>query len=153
MKLLLPLSGAVFILDQATKAIVMRYLPLHTGKTVIPGFFNLVHVRNTGGAFSLLANADSSWRNTFFVLAVSLVVGFILYVYRKVGREEVWLRTAYACMIGGALGNLADRLRLGNVVDFLDFYVGAWHWPAFNVADSAVSVGGVMLAISLLRKK
>lgn len=145
--------GAVVFLDQFTKLLVLRYLPLHSGKEVIPGFFNLVHTRNTGAAFSLLAGMPSFWRQTFFVGMTLLIVAMLFFAYRKVRSGDVWGRAAYSLIIGGALGNLVDRLRLNEVVDFLDVYVSSYHWPAFNVADSAISVGAVMLLISLVRGK
>jgi signal peptidase II len=89
----------------------------------------------------------------FFVGMALIVVGIIVYAYRKVARQELWTRTAYAFICGGALGNLVDRLRFGEVVDFLQFYIGAYSWPAFNVGDTALSTGAVMLLIALLRGK
>jgi signal peptidase II len=82
-----------------------------------------------------------------------LVVVAIAYAYGKVGKRDNWTRIAYICIAGGAVGNLIDRVRFGYVIDFLDFYAGQYHWPAFNVADSAISTGAVMLLVSLLRKK
>lgn len=153
MSFMLPICISLILLDQATKFAVMRYFPLFTGKVVIPGFFNLVHVRNTGSAFSLFAGANPSWRLPFFIVSTLLIVGVILFAYTKVRREETWLRTAYSLIVGGALGNLIDRLRFGEVVDFLDFYVGSYHWPAFNVADSAITTGALMLLVSMLRTR
>ena len=140
-------------MDQLTKLLVLRYLPLFDVRAIIPGFFNLVHVHNTGAAFSMFAGANSFWRQTFFVVMTVFVLAILLYVYAKLSRNERWTRTAYALICGGALGNLIDRLRFGEVIDFLDFYVGTYHWPAFNVADSAISVGALMLLVSLLRGK
>ncbi len=152
MGFLLAVGGAIILLDQITKMLIIKFLPLMSAVTVIPGFFNIVHVRNPGGAFSFLAGAGASWR-PFFFLAMSLLgTGIIVYAYRKVEKRDFWNRCALALLFGGALGNLIDRLRFGEVVDFLDFYIGAYHWPAFNVADSAISVGAVMLLIVLLRK-
>lgn len=145
--------GLVVALDQATKALVLANFPLHTVVEIIPGFFNLVHARNTGAAFSILAGAPSFWRQAFFVAVTILIVVMILFAYHKLKSGDVWNRWGYALIVGGALGNLVDRVRLGSVVDFLDVYVGAYHWPAFNVADSAISVGAVMLLISLVRGK
>lgn len=150
---LLSIMTAVVALDQVTKVLLTAYIPLHTGKVIIPGFFNLIHVRNTGGAFSILAGASSSWRLTFFVCLTLALLAVLIYAYSRVKPDDRWTRTAYALICGGAAGNLVDRLRLGEVIDFLDFHVGTYHWPAFNVADSAISTGAVMLLISLLRGK
>lgn len=147
-------GGGVVILDQITKLLVVHYMPLFDTKVILPGFFNLVHVHNTGGAFSLLAGENALWRRVFFVLVTLFVLALLLYVYGKVDRRDRWTRNAYALICGGAVGNnLIDRLRLGEVIDFLDVYVGSLHWPAFNVADSAISIGAVMLLISLIKNK
>lgn len=151
MSYLFSIAGLVIILDQLTKYLVLRFMPLYTAREIIPGLFNLVHVRNTGAAFSILAGANSLWRQVFFVSITIFVLAVLVIAYRKLRRDDHWMRTAYALICGGAAGNLIDRLRFGEVVDFLDFYIGAYHWPAFNVADSAISIGAVMLLISLIR--
>lgn len=151
MALLFLIAGSVVVLDQLTKVLIMNLMPVNTGHVIISGFFNLIHVRNTGAAFSMLAGAHSEWRRFFFIGMTLIVIGVIVYAYGKVGKEDLWTRTAYALITGGAAGNLVDRLRFGEVVDFLQFYIGSWSWPAFNVADSALSAGAVMLLISLLR--
>lgn len=145
--------GILILLDQATKLLLAQSLALHTGKVILPGFFNLVHVHNTGGAFSIFASAGSSWRRWVFVALAFVVVGIITYAYSKVNKADWWTRVSYTLIAGGAIGNVIDRIRMGEVIDFLDFYVGTWHWPAFNVADIAVSTGAVMLFLSLLRGK
>jgi signal peptidase II len=150
---LLALGGTIILLDQLTKALVLHFLPLYSMMEVIPGFFNLVHARNTGAAFSFLAGANSAWRQGLFVGLTIAVVTILLFAYGKLRSDERWTRTAYALIIGGALGNLIDRLRLGEVVDFLDCYFGSYHWPAFNVADSAITAGALMLVVSVLRGK
>lgn len=145
-------AGAIVLLDQLTKYWIVQAIPLNTGIPVIPGFFNIIHVHNTGGAFSIFASAGSAWRNWAFIGLTAVVAAAIIYAYGKVHRKDWWTRVAYICITGGAIGNLIDRVRMGEVVDFLDFYIGSWHWPAFNVADSAISVGAVMLLLSLIRK-
>jgi signal peptidase II len=147
------LGAAVFLCDQLTKGLVLHYLPVHTGKPVIPGFFNLVHARNTGAAFSLLAGANTAWRQGFFATVSILALGVILLLLSKVPKDDLWSKCGLVLIFSGALGNLVDRLRFGEVVDFLDFYLGAYHWPAFNVADSAITVGACMLFLTLLRKR
>ena len=150
---LFAVGGMIILLDQVSKLLILHFLPLFSAMEIIPGFFNLVHVRNTGAAFSILAGASSVWRQGLCVGLTIVVVGILLFAYGKLRPEDRWTRTAYALITGGALGNLVDRLRLGEVVDFLDCYVGAYHWPAFNLADSAISVGALMLVISVLRGK
>ena len=150
---LFAVGGMIILLDQVSKLLILHFLPLFSAMEIIPGFFNLVHVRNTGAAFSILAGVNSVWRQGLFVGLTIVVVGILLFAYGKLRPEDRWTRTAYALITGGALGNLVDRLRLGEVVDFLDCYVGAYHWPAFNLADSAISVGALMLVISVLRGK
>ena len=146
-------AGLLVLLDQVTKYLLVSALPLFTFKPIIPGFFNLVHVHNTGGAFSIFAVQGSPWRQYVFMALTLIVVACITYAYGMVPKKDRWTRAAYICISGGALGNLVDRIRMGEVIDFLDFYIGEMHWPAFNVADSAISVGAVMLLISLFRNK
>ena len=117
------IGAAIFILDQLTKFMLLGAMPIFAAKPVIPGFFNLVHVRNTGAAFSLLAGANNEWRRLFFALVSICALGVIVLLHTKVKREHAWTRTALALIFGGALGNLIDRLRFGEVIDFLDFYL------------------------------
>lgn len=148
------LAGVLAAIDQLTKYLIIVFIPLNTGISVIPGFFNLVHVHNTGGAFSIFAGPEYTWRRFIFMGITVVVVAAIAYAYGKTGKKDNWTRIAYICIAGGAFGNLIDRIfRSGHVIDFLDFFVGTWHSQAFNVADAAISVGAVMLLISLLRKK
>ena len=135
------IAGIVVGMDQITKLLVLALMPLYHVVAVIPGFFNLTHIRNPGGAFGFLAAGGPGLRNALFigvsVVAMGLIVGF----YRSTPRTHPWLATALAMIFGGAVGNLIDRLRFGEVVDFLDVFIGSYHWPAFNVADSAITVG------------
>ncbi len=138
---LLLIAGLVVLADQLTKAAILGQLPLYDSRVVIPGFFSITHIQNPGGAFGLLADQHPLLRRGLF-LGVSLVAtGVVLWFYHRTPPERRWLAGAFALILGGAIGNLLDRLRLGQVVDFLDVYVGQWHWPAFNVADSAITVG------------
>lgn len=142
---------SVYVLDQAAKAWVLHALPLYSQKAVISGFFNLVHVRNTGVAFSLFAGSDSPWRLPVLVALTLFALVVVFFLYRESRPEEKVKRVALSLIAGGAAGNLTDRLRFGHVVDFLDFYFGPYHWPAFNAADTSVTVGAVLLLWSLLR--
>jgi signal peptidase II len=135
------IAGLVIILDQITKFMVLTHVPIHRSVVVIPGCFNLTHVRNPGGAFGFMADGSQGMRNLLFVGVSMLAIGLIVYFYRSTPRTFPYLATALAMIFGGAVGNLVDRLRFGEVVDFLDVYLGTYHWPAFNVADSAITVG------------
>jgi signal peptidase II len=135
------IAGLVVLLDQLTKWLVLDKMPLYQSITVIPGFFNLTHIRNPGGAFGFMATGSQGLRNLLFIGVSGLAMGLIVYFYRSTPRTYPYLAAALALIFGGAVGNLIDRLRLNEVVDFLDFYIGSVHWPAFNVADSAITVG------------
>jgi signal peptidase II len=135
------ITGLVVLLDQATKLLVLAKMPLYHSITVIPGFFNLIHIRNPGGAFGFMAAGSQGLRNLLFVGVSIFAMGLIVYFYRSTPKTHPYLASALAMIFGGAVGNLVDRLRFGEVVDFLDVYVSTYHWPAFNVADSAITVG------------
>ena len=147
------IAAGVVLLDQLTKGLVTQKLLLHENLEVIPGFFNLTYVRNTGGAFGLLAGEASRLRTGLFLAVSCAALGIVFYLYTKIPPGKKWLDAGLALTFGGALGNLIDRLRFGEVVDFLDFHIGTMHWPAFNVADSAISVGIGIFCFYLLFKK
>lgn len=145
------LSLAVVVLDQVTKAIVAARIPLHETIPVIRGFFDLTHVRNTGTAFGLFALANSPARATILTLVAAGVFLGVLAWSLTSPTTLTRLQTALALVLGGAVGNLIDRIRFQSVTDFLRFYVDRWEWPSFNVADSAISVGVVLLAWDIWR--
>jgi signal peptidase II len=147
---LLIVSGPVILLDQASKALVLNTMRLYESIPVIPGFFNLTHIHNPGGAFGFLAGQSVVVRTFFFLVVAFLAMGLILHFYFKTPPTHPTLSAAFALIFGGAVGNLIDRLRFGKVVDFFDFYIGALHWPAFNVADSAISVGITVFVLHLV---
>ncbi len=147
------LAVAVLLLDQSTKLVVQKSIPVWGKVTVIPEFFNLVHVLNKGAAFGILNNSGTSWQAAFFICATLLAVGLIGYILLSSSRRDRFFLLGLGAVLGGALGNLADRIRFGMVIDYLDFYVGSFHWPAFNVADSAISLGALSLLISMYRKE
>jgi len=152
-KKLAVISGLVVILDQITKILILKNLPLYHSVTIIPGLFNITHILNPGGAFGFMAHQDSSLRNFLFILLASVAVCFIFYFYKNTNRTHPFLASGFALILGGAIGNLIDRIRFGKVVDFLDFYIRGHHWPAFNVADSAITVGVAVFIFHLLFKK
>jgi signal peptidase II len=144
------LSLLVLALDQISKLLVIDQLTPYVDVIAVTGFFNLVHVHNTGAAFSLFAD-QPGWQRDFFIGVALIATGVILYLMRKTqGRRTFSI--ALALILGGAIGNVIDRILYGHVIDFLDVYVAGWHWPAFNIADSAISVGAVMLIIDGMRK-
>lgn len=138
------------VLDQLTKAMVVDSLSLYESIEIIPGFFNLVYVTNSGAAFSMLADVNSPWRHYFFLTIGSAALVGLTVAYWKL-RKVNWLYSwALALIAGGAAGNLIDRMRFGSVIDFLDIYIGNYHWPAFNIADSAICIGaGLFLIINI----
>jgi signal peptidase II len=140
----------VLALDQATKALIATRFPLHEIKPVISGFFNLVHVRNRGMAFGILNRPGADWGFILLLGATLGAVVFLLFWFYRLKSEERGIVFPLSLILGGATGNLADRVRLGEVIDFLDFHIGPYHWPAFNLADSAITVGTLWLAVSLL---
>jgi signal peptidase II len=147
------IGGIIVIIDQLTKFFIIKYLPLHDTVPVVSGLFNIIHIKNPGGAFGLLANLSPGMRTFIFLFISSLAVGLILYFYFKTHAAQTWLSAAFALIFGGAVGNLIDRIRFGVVTDFLDFYISKYHWPAFNIADSAITIGIGIFAYHLLFQK
>ena len=147
------LAAAVVVLDQFTKLLVLSWIPLHGSVAVVPGFFDLTHLYNTGGAFGFLAGKGSLFKHLFFMTASAVAMGMIIYLYWKTPRDFRFLRVGLSLILGGALGNVIDRVRLGKVVDFLDVHFQDLHWPAFNIADSAITVGILIFVYHLLFKK
>ncbi len=139
--------GIIIPGDQLSKIYIDQHLELHQSIEIIKNFFSIVHVRNSGIAFGLLAGIDSPLLTLFFVavslLAVILIVTFI----KALAKDNFLMATSLSLILAGALGNLIDRIRLGEVIDFLDFYIYSHHWPAFNLADSSITVGGLILFI------
>lgn len=148
---LLSLHG-VILLDVSTKRAVMTHIPLQHIREILPGFFNLVHIRNRGVAFGILNQAEAFWKDALLVLfPVVAMVGILWILYRYPGLTG-GMALALGAIVGGAAGNLLDRLRYRGVVDFLDFYYRGFHWPAFNVADLAISVGVGFLILRFWRE-
>ena len=140
----------IVVLDQLTKALVRSTVPLHASVTVIPGFMDFTHVRNTGAAFGLLNAADFPFKTVLIrVIAVAALVGVGMYA-ASLARHEIMARVGLALIIGGAAGNLIDRVIIGSVVDFVDVYWQAHHFWAFNVADSAITVGAAVMILDML---
>jgi len=145
--------GFVLLLDLLTKAYITSTMFLHESFIVIGGFFNITYIRNPGAAFGFLAGTSPMFRSIFFMAVTMIVIVMILYYISKNHAEEMLGSFSLSLILSGALGNMIDRLRFGEVVDFLDVYIGSHHWPAFNVADSAISIGAVLLVVDLLRNE
>lgn len=139
---------AVFALDQLTKYLAVRYLHYHV-EVPVTSFLNLTLLHNSGAAFGFLNDAGG-WQNVFFIAVAIIVSVVILGMVRRLGPNDTQTGIGLMLILGGALGNLLDRLRLGYVIDFVDFHYGTWHWYTFNVADAAITVGAVLLALDAL---
>ncbi len=139
----------IVCLDQVSKIAVLKSLRVYESVPVIKGFFNMVHVRNRGMAFGFLNRPDMDFGFWILVSATILAVILLLFWFYRMEDESNWMTLGLSLILGGALGNLIDRVRLHEVIDFLDFYVGAYHWPAFNVADAAITVGAFMVGLCL----
>jgi signal peptidase II len=140
----------VVLADQATKTLVASNLHLHEVRPVLQGFFNITYITNTGAAFGFMSGSDK-WRHIFFQVISVVALGGLFYLYRNSRCRSYPLVWGTSLVSGGALGNLIDRIRYRSVIDFLDFYAGSYHWPAFNIADSAITIGGVLLAWHFFR--
>jgi len=144
----------VILCDQVSKWWIITHFALYESEQVIPGFFNLTYLTNTGAAFGILAGQPALWRHAFFIAVALAALLAVLLLYLRMRRVSFYYELSLALIAGGALGNLIDRLRFGSVVDFLDFYLRSHHWPAFNVADSSITVGvTVFLVYSLFFEK
>lgn len=150
-RLILVLTVVLALADQAAKWLVTDSLAPHETITVT-GFFNLVHVYNYGAAFGFLNDPSSSWQRWLFAGATLVAAAAVFAVARQADAGEKALFVALGCILGGAAGNLVDRLRIGAVVDFLDFHYAGWHWPAFNVADMAICAGAALMALCVIRQ-
>lgn len=150
---LLLIAGIVCLVDQLVKALVVSTVPVYQTISVIPGFFNLTHIYNPGGAFGFLSGGTSELRHLFFLISSVVAMGLILFLYVKTPTGQGLLESGLALIMGGAIGNMIDRIRIGKVIDFLDVYVKDIHWPAFNVADSAITIGIGLFIYHLIFKE
>ena len=148
--LLVTLAALTVALDQVTKAIVHSTLPLHDSIVVIPGFLDFTHTRNTGAAFGLLNAVDLPFKQAILTgVAVTALAAIGVYAARSASRERAAL-LGLTLVIGGAIGNLIDRVMMGYVLDFIDVYWRGWHFWVFNVADAAITVGAALLILDML---
>lgn len=152
-----PLAGSlvwwliafVIVADQVSKLLVQTYIPLFDTVTIIPGLLDLIHIHNAGVAFGIMNDVEHPYRSALTTTLALVALAGIVYYARQVHPSERLARTGLSLILGGAIGNLIDRIRLGHVVDFIDVYQGNWHFWAFNVADAAISCGAVLIFIEL----
>jgi signal peptidase II len=156
MKQRIPYFGLIIILlviDQVTKAMIARNIFLNSSVDVIPGFFQLVHIRNRGAIFGFFNQSGNQLIYLILTLASLTALGLVIYYFFRTPVEEKFLRISLSLILAGALGNFIDRIFRGYVIDFLDLSFRGWHWPSFNVADSCISIGALMLIFTLLFKR
>jgi len=142
-------GGGVIVVDQITKIYIDTAFLLHESLPMIPDLFSITYIRNPGAAFGLFAGQSSLFRTLFFSGVSVVALSFLGIMVYQVPKDDHWQTVSLSLLLGGALGNIIDRVRIGEVIDFLDFYIGTYHWPAFNVADSAITVGVTLLMLHL----
>jgi len=141
---------ALVAADQATKMIIVSRFHMNESLEVIPGFFSIVYIRNRGAAFGMLSNIEGEWVSRGFMIVALVAIVAIAVLYRSLPSEDRASRASLVLIGSGALGNLIDRARYGSVTDFLLFYIGEYQWPAFNVADSCITIGVFILGYALM---
>ena len=151
-RLMVLISSAVLVLDQITKFWVHQTMALYQSIEIVPHFVSLTYLRNTGAAFGLLAGGRSPLRTIFFILVSALAIGCIFYLFKTLRPQQKTMAVSLSLVLGGAIGNLVDRIYMGEVIDFIDLHWYQLHWPAFNVADSAITIGVGLLFVQMLRK-
>jgi signal peptidase II len=146
-------AAAVIALDRLSKWLVETYVSAVDTLRVIPGFFDIVHSENRGAAFGIFNDSTSEWRTALLIVLSLAAVVFVSAMLWRPDRLDRWSFWGLSLILGGAAGNVFDRIMWGRVTDFLDFYVGTYHWHTFNVADSAIVIGSGLLLVDLLRPK
>ena len=146
---LLLISGALILIDQWTKFLVTIHIPLYFSVRVIDNFFNITHIRNPGVAFGLFANQESEYKVLFFIIISAIAIVAILIIFHQTPNNRRMVRTGLTLILSGAVGNLMDRIIHKEVIDFIDFYYQKFHWPAFNVADSCITIGVALMILDL----
>lgn len=146
-------SLSIIVIDQVTKVYIMQTMRLHESIVVIPNLFSITYIRNPGAAFGILSGSSGSFRFIFFGLTSLFALGLLGTILLRMPKDDWMGQISVVAILGGAIGNLLDRLRYGEVIDFLDFYIEGYHWPAFNVADSAITVGVIFLILHFAFEK
>ena len=147
--LLLGVGSLVVLIDQITKIWVDKTMRVYESTPIVSGLLDLHYIRNTGAAFGFLSGSHAGFRIPFFILVSSVAIGIILFLFHKLEESEVMMPLALSLVLGGAIGNLIDRIRLGAVIDFILFHYKAFQWPAFNVADIGITVGVTLLVLKI----
>lgn len=140
----------ITFLDQITKVYIERTIGLYQNIEVIENIFSITHIRNKGVAFGLLSNNDSIFALSFFIIATLLAMTAIIFLYKNLPERKYIPQIGLSMIFAGAVGNLIDRIRLGEVIDFLDFHWYEYHWPSFNLADSSITVGVIIFILTLM---
>jgi signal peptidase II len=143
----------LLIADQVTKAWIARTIVLNSSRQVISGFFQLVHIRNKGAIFGFFSQSGNRYVFLMLTLASLVALSLVLYYFFRTSAEDKWMMISLSLIIAGAVGNFIDRIFKGYVIDFLDVSVRKWHWPSFNLADSCISIGAVLLILIFLFKR
>ena len=144
---------ALLSIDQLTKALVARSIPFQSSQSIIPGFFDLTHIRNRGAIFGFFSHSESRILFIFLTLVSLVALGLVIYYFFKTPSSQIFMKISLSIILAGALGNLIDRVFRGYVIDFLDFYIKSWHWPSFNVADACITIGAFLLIFILVFKR
>ena len=147
------LIAVLLAVDQITKTVISQSLTPYDARTVIPDFFDLVHLRNSGAIFGIFSNANSSFLFVLLTLFSLAALGVVIYYFIKTPASDRLMNVSLSLILAGALGNQIDRIMRGYVIDFLDFQFWGWHWPSFNVADSCISTGAVILIFIFFFKR
>ena len=147
------IAALVIAADQYTKYLIVKIMGNHVMHVVIPHFFNIVHVQNPGGAFGVFAGQSATFRAVVFIFITLFAIGLIVYLQVKTPATYRLFSVGLALIFGGAIGNIIDRIHSGRVTDFLDVCIGNYHWPAFNIADSAITIGMIIFAYYILFRK
>jgi signal peptidase II len=149
----LALIAVLVIADQITKSLVVRWVGLYSSRAVIPGFFNITRIHNKGAIFGAFSQTSNHLVFLLLTAASLIALGLVVYYFIKTPASDWKIKLALSLILAGALGNFVDRVFRGSVVEFLDFYVNGWHWPFFNVADSCITVGAVLLITFFVFRK
>jgi signal peptidase II len=147
------LAALVIGLDQLTKALIVKNIPFYGSVKVIPGFLDLTHIHNKGAILGILNSSEHAWTPVVLLLLNAAALTLVLYYFSKTSEEERAARFGLTLIVGGALGNVVDRIVRGYVVDFVEMYAGRFHWPTYNLADSCISIGAVILILSVILRR
>jgi signal peptidase II len=143
------ISSALIVIDQYTKLMITLHIPLNYSVKVVEGFFNLTHIRNSGVAFGIFADQESELKPYLLIFVSLIAIVAILAIFHQTGREKRLVRSGLILIFSGAIGNLIDRILHKEVIDFIDFFIENQHWPAFNVADSCITIGVIFMAVDM----